>query len=456
MKLTKIEIRSFRCFEHLTVSLEPDVTAIIGVNEAGKTALLDAIALGLLPLLEATGLQPKNQTMRGLIGDRDITGAAVSLKDIHRTSNDPELKAYGVTASALAPDRDHRQVDQELRWSMGVGPIALPQPANLKWLKPEGLEPAADGLRASGADGRRDLKFDIPVLAYYRDSRNCSAFQHAKTEWREPFHPDSAYYRAFDASADFDVAQRWFYTRENQELRAARDKSDPDFRFDDLVAIREALSLMLDAIGRIYADDDPPRMKVNKISGDGKTLTLELSQLSAGQRNLLALTLDFARRLAVANPGRDKPLEATGILLIDEIELNLHPKWQQTVIPKLRRVFPNIQIIVATHSPQVLSTLEARQIRVLRDQKVLTPSVETYGTDTGRVQRLVMDTETRPPDNPVTKRINKLYAEIADDHLDQAEKLLAELQTERDSDDPTLIEAQELIENRKWETEIGL
>jgi hypothetical protein len=56
----------------------------------------------------------------------------------------------------------------------------------------------------------------------------------------------------------------------------------------------------------------------------------------------------------------------------------------------------------------------------------------------------------------VTKRINKLYAEIADDHLDQAEKLLAELQTERDSDDPTLIEAQELIENRKWETEIGL
>ncbi|HML30919.1 MAG TPA: AAA family ATPase, partial [Hyphomicrobium sp.] len=73
----------------------------------------------------------------------------------------------------------------------------------------------------------------------------------------------------------------------------------------------------------------------------GATRTLEVAQLSDGYRTLLAVVLDFARRLVQANPSFPNPLEAPGILLIDEIELHLHPRWQQTIIPSLQSAFPN-------------------------------------------------------------------------------------------------------------------
>jgi predicted ATP-binding protein involved in virulence len=204
---------------------------------------------------------------------------------------------------------------------------------------------------------------------------------------------------ALDAAASFSEAQRWFYVRENKELRDPRKSGDFFWQDPVLRAVRDAVGQMLGGIERVYADDDPPRMKAVQKDAKGLSMVLDFSQLSAGQRNLMALTIDFARRLALTYPGWDNPLEAPGILLIDEIELNLHPKWQQTVIPHLRKVFPDTQIVVATHSPLVLSTLHARQIRILRGQQIFVPSVETYGTESDRVQRQVMDTETTPPEN---------------------------------------------------------
>lgn len=84
------------------------------------------------------------------------------------------------------------------------------------------------------------------------------------------------------------------------------------------------------------------------------------------------------------------------------------------------------------------------------------PEVETYGTDAGRVQRLVMDTDTRPPENPFAQQVDRLFTAIGDDRLEAAEQLLQELESERGGDEPSLIEARTLIANRKWEAELGL
>jgi hypothetical protein len=160
--------------------------------------------------------------------------------------------------------------------------------------------------------------------------------------------------------------------------------------------------------------------------------------------------------LALANPTLDKPLEAPGILLIDEIELHLHPKWQQTVIPRLRAAFPNTQIIVTTHSPLVLTSLEGRQIRIVRDQQVFATPIETYGADALRTARLVMDTESRPPGNPNTLRLGELFDLINRDQLEDAGTILAELETALGADDPALVDARTRIENLRWEQEMGL
>ena len=93
---------------------------------------------------------------------------------------------------------------------------------------------------------------------------------------------------------------------------------------------------------------------------------------------------------------------------------------------------------------------------MLKDQQLFVPSVETYGTDAGRIQRLVMDTDTRPPDNPYAQQVDLLFAEIGDGRLEAAEQLLQALESERGGDEPSLIEARTLIANRKWEAELGL
>jgi predicted ATP-binding protein involved in virulence len=166
--------------------------------------------------------------------------------------------------------------------------------------------------------------------------------------------------------------------------------------------------------------------------------------------------LDFARRLAQANPNWDNPLKAPGILLIDEIELHLHPQWQQKIIPNLRAVFPETQLIVATHSPQVLTTVDSQNILILRDGEIRAAPIHTSGAESKRVLQEVMQTDSRPPDNANANQIRELFHLINQGQLQQASVLCDALMRTLGPDDPTLIEAQAIIENRAWEKELGL
>ena len=125
---------------------------------------------------------------------------------------------------------------------------------------------------------------------------------------------------------------------------------------------------------------------------------LSAAQLSQGEKSLMALVGDLARRLTLLNPSRDNPLDGNGIVLIDEIDLHLHPSWQQTVIQKLTTTFANIQFILTTHSPQVLSTVRKTQIRQLTvnqlEQPIAAePPCETYAHPSADVMKTVMEVD---------------------------------------------------------------
>jgi predicted ATP-binding protein involved in virulence len=155
---------------------------------------------------------------------------------------------------------------------------------------------------------------------------------------------------------------------------------------------------------------------------------LELSQLSDGYRNLLALVLDFARRLAQAHPNWPNPLEAPGILLIDEVELHLHPKWQQTIITDLHAVFPNTQIIVTTHSPYVVTTVESRCVHIAENAVIRPCPAPTYGARVSDVVAEVMGVPNqRPPNNPTAQKIANLFKAIDEGDLGSARLVRAEL-----------------------------
>jgi predicted ATP-binding protein involved in virulence len=172
---------------------------------------------------------------------------------------------------------------------------------------------------------------------------------------------------------------------------------------------------------------------------------LNINQLSAGEKTLMALVADLVRRLIIANPKSDKPLQQEGIVLIDEIDLHLHPSWQRQIIPNLQKIFPSCQFIITTHSPQIISHVKPESVFILKPTKngiTYSNPEESYGKNTDRILEDLMDTDARPPKEK--QRLHKLFGLIQAKKLAEAKDLIDELQTEIGMD-PELGKAKVLL-----------
>ena len=164
-------------------------------------------------------------------------------------------------------------------------------------------------------------------------------------------------------------ALEWFDAVEATELRKEREGNAD---YSSLETVRIAISKIL---GEEYSNprfNSKHKFVVTKKLNGQDGIELSIKQLSQGYRSMLALAIDFSRRLSIANNHlQDKALDAPAIMLIDEVDLHLHPSWQQRVLSDLMNTFPNTQIIVTTHSPQVLTTVPAECIRIIDGQNIL-------------------------------------------------------------------------------------
>ena len=164
------------------------------------------------------------------------------------------------------------------------------------------------------------------------------------------------------------------------------------------------------------------------------------------------MVCDIARRLALTNPGTDHARYGKGIVLIDEIELHLHPQWQRDVIPCLHHTFPNIQFIVTTHSPQVLSNVEKEDVRILENFKIVGKTPHTKGRDTNSVLFEIQGVEERP--ESYKDKLRKLYRLIDEEQTEEAKIILSELTEKFGQNDAEIVRANihiEYIEEEKSE-----
>jgi predicted ATP-binding protein involved in virulence len=174
-------------------------------------------------------------------------------------------------------------------------------------------------------------------------------------------------------------------------------------------------------------------------------------QLSNGEKGLIALVCDLARRLALANPGAQAPLRCQGVALMDEVELHLHPGWQRVIMRRLADVFPGCQFIVTTHSPAVLSELSHRDIFLLLSEdgelRVAQPEA-AYGLDAVSVMEELMGVSGRP--RAVKEQLKALMREITESaDLSRAKAMLSDLQALIGAQDHDLVRAAALIRRKE-------
>lgn len=396
MKIAKLRIENFRGIASLEVdNLDPKMNVAIGVNGAGKTSFLESLALALSWLIA----RMKSVSAKGnLPAESDIT--------------------YG----AKSPCRISVTLDSRESWSIGraksySASAFKPELGELSALARKIVDRAADG-------------GEVPVLMYYPVERAIASAP-VNLHKAEPAIWD-VYKDALSGNANFRAMFEWYRRQEDIENENIRD--DAGYRDRSLEAIREAVSAFFPDFSEMRIRRRPRQSMVVKKQNE----EIEFTQLSQGEKCYLSLVCDIARRLAIANPSCPKPLEGQGIVLVDEIDLHLHPKWQSEIVSKLMEVFPNCQFFLSTHSSLVLSDVTRSQILPLDKGKVQNISFEAYGKLSGSIMENYFGAPYQR-NRKVARKIEDAFGAVRAGDAEKYRKLFAGLQGILDMSDPDMV-----------------
>jgi predicted ATP-binding protein involved in virulence len=244
---------------------------------------------------------------------------------------------------------------------------------------------------------------------------------------------------------DFPSFFSWFKRIEDIE-NEARIEQDGNYREKKLETVRRAVYSML---GENFSKLRVQRA-INNLIINKQGVDIPVNLLSDGEETLITRVSDLAKKLAIHYPDMENPLEGTGIILIDEIELHMHPTWQRMIIPRLTQTFPNCQFIVTTHSPQVLSHIQPESIYLLKkvgEEIIATKPQYSYGRDSNRILEDLMDETERPAE--IQNQLGELFSLIHQGHLPEAQRLVAQLSETIGNSEPELSKAEVMIRRQE-------
>jgi predicted ATP-binding protein involved in virulence len=401
MRIKQLRLKNYRGIKNLELNFDSHqlFAVLVGINGAGKSSVLDCIN----DLVKSYGLIAINNRLTAIFQDRDIRIGENS------------------TCNSISGVFD----DTEIKWEVE------------KVRKEEISINKSPNLTEEIVDNPHQYGLNSFVSVYYTADRRAIKIQ---IESNTP-----PVFLSNNVIINFQDFNGWFQNLENLE-NETRLSTDINYRDVKLEAARQAIySILGEGFSHLLMKRAIYQITIQK---DGQEI--ELSWLSDGEKNLLALASDLARRLAVTYPDSLNPLHEAGLVLIDEIELHLHPAWQRIIIQRLTQTFPGCQFIVTTHSPQVLSNVQPECIHILaiEDNNVVVKRPErSYGRDSNRILEDIMGVSKRPPE--IEARILELFRIIHDGELDRAKDLIQDLATEIGIDEPELIRAASTIHRRE-------
>lgn len=485
MQIEKLTLNNLGRFENLEVDFAPtaanpsNVTVFIGNNGAGKTSILEALATSL------SWFVARMRTEKGsgiainelvIIDKAPAASITLQLSDDIKTNSEVALSSYQWT---LVKARKGRKSDKT---------------SNLNQ-----LTKLADHYRQRLTDND---SASLPLIAYYPVERSVLDIP-LKIMGKHSFSQIEGYESALNQGVDFRRFFEWF--REREDIENEEQSRRMEFFLDSDSSILDKMKLLLDdyasnsnkrkqdsvefvedggvetiAINVQHVLDEIERIKRSEFRHEDKQLNavrtaisafmpnlsnirvqrkprlhmavdkdgqaLNVMQLSQGEKSLMALVGDIARRLAMMNPQLDNPLQGDGIILIDEVDMHLHPSWQRNLVPRFTDTFPNCQIVLSTHSPLVISDQKNILVYLLSNGEIgaLPP---LYGADVNTVLLEAMDTDVRNPH--INEKLNDLLDVIHDADIDAAKNLLEMLEIELPSSNMELAKARLLLRKKE-------
>lgn len=383
------------------------VNVLVGVNGSGKSSILQAISLCgfelFRPLVKVFNLEH-----------------APSIHDFHDGEDEIHFKMHFKTDGP-------RDVSQELDFGFEkrLGHISIFHE----------LDTTYGGERLIELTAKEDTLLD--VFLFYPVQRSVPNSDFDLQPLPEIGSPRLVGYAgAFVRATNFSAFFSWFRGQEDIENEMRLTKS-PNFRNPHLEAVRRAVEQALNGYKNLRVQRSP-RLAMVMLKGGDQT---SLEQMSDGEKAVITLIGDIARRACILNPHLENPLESPGVVMIDEIEQHLHPQWQRKIVEKLPEVFPNIQFIFTSHSPIVCNSVGPDELLVIKDGEI--KSATAYGWSTKDVLKEIFEIDERPPE--ISNKLKQLDAAIDDANLELAKELVSELSKNLPAQDPELLRANVLI-----------
>jgi predicted ATP-binding protein involved in virulence len=444
MKAKRLTLTNYRGFQKLEIEFGDKITVLAGVNGSGKSAVLRALAAvlaHLLPKLTPSKETPASLNAGDVHKDKPALTISAQFQDDDQLFHAQLTRSIPDKAKAMeyAERRDKARFAQRETVKGSKEEKALLD--EIRFLS-ELLEQDKDHFALQTQnfkDPPRTLrKNSQPIAVLYATSRYLGQMPPRLPSAR-PFEAASAYQNAL-AGVEVSLAAfaTWFRTAKSGALGNKKVSQRLLHQLENVIT-----NILPGFSEPRLNDEGAPKFFVKK---NGKEF--ELNQLSDGERGLLALVFDLTRRLAIANPDLKEPVaESQAIVLLDEIELHLHPSWQRDVMKRLTTTFKNCQFIVTTHSPQVLGEVEAKCIRYFRRNKAgeiirWTPP-RALGLDSNRILREVMDAPSR--NEAVDARAHRLFRLIDAEKFGEAKALLNTMQAKLGDAEPDVVRARALM-----------
>lgn len=362
LNIQKLRLRDYRCFEAIDIDFHPQLTVLVASNGAGKTSILDAIAVAFGPYVGAF-----DEGVRKGFESSDIRLTRVR----ETTTNEMEYAPRGIQLEAtgfIPGSISDFLLDEPSIWKRSLtGPIKTK--TTIKGAK----ELIGYGKRLQEAVRTPDTDIMLPLLAYYGTGRLWQ--QKKQTEKTLPRTSRTiGYTDCLDPGSSYKSFVAWFrYWSTNAfkgQLEASKSgRAYEPTEFDHyLESVGGAVNACLSLSG--WKDIDYSLSREELVARHDQYGELPVALLSDGIRNMIAMVADIAFRATKLNPqlGARAATKTPGVVLIDEVDMHLHPEWQQVVLKNLITAFPSLQFIVTTHSPQVLTSIDASFIRLLRQE----------------------------------------------------------------------------------------